>query len=245
MGAHSPTAMGHCPTAMGLTVPRLWVPLLLCYGSLPHGYGSHCPMGAQSPSAMGPTAPRLWVPLPHGSAQPHGYGSLPHGYGSHSPTAMGHTASLLWVTAPRLWVPHPPRPPRPAGALPAAPPPLPAPLCVASDAAHIRCFAPRRYDGGAFELFAVGRREALSRAVAERGRHCALFRLDRTAAAAFRCYRGRYRRFDGRTWWESELSAAVPLRGAFGGGGWGAMGGGGGRWGGGAETPLPGSKEGG
>ena len=82
---------------------------------------------------------------------------------------------------------------------------------------QISCFAPRRFGGSTFELFGAGSREPLGRLVAEAGQHRARFLLNGTAAA-FRCYRGRYRSFDGRTWWESELSAAVPLSGAWGGG---------------------------
>ena len=82
---------------------------------------------------------------------------------------------------------------------------------------QISCFAPRRFGGSTFELFGAGSREPLGRLVAEAGQHRARFLLNGTAAA-FRCYRGRYRSFDGRTWWESELSAAVPLSGAWRGG---------------------------
>lgn len=96
-----------------------------------------------------------------------------------------------------------------AAALSAAPP-LPAPLCVVSDPAEIRCFSPRRHGGGTFELFGTGSPELIGRVVAEPGQNQVRFLLDRTAAA-LRCYRGRYRILDGDTWRESELSATVSI----------------------------------
>lgn len=96
-----------------------------------------------------------------------------------------------------------------AGAV-AAPQLAPAPLGLVSGAARISCFAPRRFAGSTFELFVAGRTGPVQSIAAEPGQNKVDFILDE-APAGSRCYRCRYRSYNGSAWQASELSAEIAV----------------------------------
>ncbi|KAM4643796.1 erythropoietin receptor, partial [Amazona ochrocephala] len=134
----------------------------------------------------------LWGQLP-ALALPRGWGSLdPPGGGPRSRGAAEH---------------------RGGGAAAAPPPPLG--LLLGTDAPPLRigCFAPRRFAGSTFELLPAGSRAPLRSIPAEPRQHTVEFALDGAAAAA-RCYRCRYRSYNGSAWETSELSEAIAVNGS-------------------------------
>lgn len=99
-----------------------------------------------------------------------------------------------------------------AGAV-AAPQLAPAPLGLVSGAARISCFAPRRFAGSTFELLGTGTGGLLQSLVAPPGQNQVDFILKEAAGGA-RCYRCRYRSYNGSAWQESELSAEIVVNGS-------------------------------
>lgn len=95
----------------------------------------------------------------------------------------------------------------------AAPQLAPAPLGLVSGAARISCFAPRRFAGSTFELLGTGTGGLLQSLVAPPGQNQVDFVLKEAAGGA-RCYRCRYRSYNGSAWQESELSAEIVVNGA-------------------------------
>lgn len=76
----------------------------------------------------------------------------------------------------------------------------------------IICFAPRSFAGSTFELFAAGAGIAVQSVSAEPGQHKVDFTLD----GASRCYRCRYRSYNGSAWQASAFSTDIVVNGAGG-----------------------------
>lgn len=74
----------------------------------------------------------------------------------------------------------------------------------------ISCFAPRSYAGSTFELFAVGAGVPVQSVSAEPHQHKVDFTLD-GAAAVSRCYRCRYRSYNGSAWQTSAFSMEIVV----------------------------------
>ncbi|KAM6233249.1 protein HIDE1 isoform 2-T2 [Porphyrio hochstetteri] len=89
--------------------------------------------------------------------------------------------------------------------------PSPLGLLTHEDPPKISCFAPRRYTGSTFELLAVGAGVPLQSVTAAPGQHHVEFTLD---GASSRCYRCRYRSYNGSAWQTSELSAEIVVTGS-------------------------------
>ncbi|KAM6188662.1 protein HIDE1 isoform 2-T2 [Sarcoramphus papa] len=100
-----------------------------------------------------------------------------------------------------------------AGAV-AAPRLSPPPLGLLSQedggSPKISCFAPRSYAGSTFELFAAGAGVPVQSVSAEPGQHKADFTLD-GATATSRCYRCRYRSYNGSAWQMSAFSMEIVV----------------------------------
>ncbi|KAM6037485.1 uncharacterized protein LJ206_000354 isoform 2-T2 [Theristicus caerulescens] len=105
-----------------------------------------------------------------------------------------------------------------AGAV-AAPGLSPAPLGLLSQEdggpPTIICLAPRSYAGSTFELFAAGAGVPAQSVSAEPDQHKVDFTLDR-ATPASRCYRCRYRSYNGSAWQTSAFSMEIMVNGAGG-----------------------------
>ncbi|KAM9514152.1 uncharacterized protein ACIB01_019058 isoform 2-T2 [Guaruba guarouba] len=99
-----------------------------------------------------------------------------------------------------------------SGAAAAPPPPLGL-LLGSHGPPRIGCFAPRLFAGSTFELLAEGSRAPLRSVPAQPHQHTVEFALD-GAAAAFRCYRCRYRSYNGSAWETSELSEGIAVNGS-------------------------------
>ncbi|KAM9251625.1 protein HIDE1 [Cariama cristata] len=100
-----------------------------------------------------------------------------------------------------------------AVAVPKLPPP-PLGLLSQEDGAlpKITCFAPQRYAGSTFELFAVGAGVPTQTISAEPGQHKVDFTLDGVTPAS-RCYRCRYRSYNGSAWQTSAFSMEIVVNG--------------------------------
>ncbi|XP_025920394.1 protein HIDE1 isoform X3 [Apteryx rowi] len=75
---------------------------------------------------------------------------------------------------------------------------------------RISCFAPRNYAGSTFELFGVGASRPVQSVSAEPGQYKVNFVLD-GAALGFRCYRCRYRSYNGSAWQSSHFSTEIMV----------------------------------
>ncbi|XP_067170729.1 protein HIDE1 isoform X2 [Apteryx mantelli] len=75
---------------------------------------------------------------------------------------------------------------------------------------RISCFAPRNYAGSTFELFGVGASRPVQSVSAEPGQYKVDFVLD-GAALGFRCYRCRYRSYNGSAWQSSHFSTEIMV----------------------------------
>ncbi|XP_068778963.1 protein HIDE1 isoform X4 [Struthio camelus] len=75
---------------------------------------------------------------------------------------------------------------------------------------RISCFAPRLYAGSTFELFGVGASRPVQSVSAEPSQYKVDFILD-GAALGSRCYRCRYRSYNGSAWQSSHFSAEVMV----------------------------------
>lgn len=126
-----------------------------------------------------------------------------------------------WKRPPRWWLDGRPGSPHPslAGAV-AAPQLLPSPLGLLTTADEgppkISCFAPLSYTGSTFELFAVGADVPAQSIAAEPDQHKVDFTLG-GATPASRCYRCRYRSYNGSAWQTSAFSMEIVVNGAGGG----------------------------
>ncbi|XP_074023768.1 protein HIDE1 [Numenius arquata] len=99
-----------------------------------------------------------------------------------------------------------------AVAAPRLSPPPPLGLLFLEDRGppKISCIAPRSYAGSTFELFAVGADVPTQRVSAEPGQHRGEFTLDETPLAS-RCYRCRYRSYNGSAWEVSGFSMEIMV----------------------------------
>ncbi|XP_075594228.1 protein HIDE1 isoform X1 [Balearica regulorum gibbericeps] len=90
----------------------------------------------------------------------------------------------------------------------------PSPLGVLSQGDEgppkITCFAPRRYAGSTFDLFAVGAGVPAQSVSAEQDQNKVDFTLD-GATATSRCYRCRYRSYNGSAWQMSAFSTEIVV----------------------------------
>lgn len=150
--------------------------------------------------------------------------------GSFSSPPMG-LALPSWKRPPRRSLDGRPGSPRPslAGAV-AAPQLSPSPLGLLTTEDEgppkISCFAPRSYAGSTFELFAVGAGVPAQSVSAKPDQHKVDFTLG-GATPASRCYRCRYRSYNGSAWQTSAFSMEIVVNGAgggtpAGGSGWGS-----------------------
>ncbi|XP_062454322.1 protein HIDE1 [Rhea pennata] len=100
-----------------------------------------------------------------------------------------------------------------AGAV-AAPELSPPPLSLLSGEeggpVRISCFSPRNYAGSTFELFGTGASRPVQSVSAEPGQYKVDFILD-GAGLGSRCYRCRYRSYNGSAWQSSHFSAEVMV----------------------------------
>ncbi|XP_064355254.1 protein HIDE1 isoform X2 [Dromaius novaehollandiae] len=106
---------------------------------------------------------------------------------------------------------HPPLPPAGAVAAPELSPP-PLGLLTGEEGGRVRisCFAPRSYAGSTFELFGVGASHPAQSVSAEPGQSKVDFVLD-GAAPGSRCYRCRYRSYNGSAWQSSDFSMEIMV----------------------------------
>lgn len=74
----------------------------------------------------------------------------------------------------------------------------------------ISCFAPRSYAGSTFELFAAGAGVPAQSVSAEPDQHKVVFTLD-GATPTSRCYRCRYRSYNGSAWQTSAFSMEIVV----------------------------------
>ncbi|XP_014815299.1 PREDICTED: histone-arginine methyltransferase CARM1-like [Calidris pugnax] len=101
-----------------------------------------------------------------------------------------------------------------------SPPPPPLGLLFQEEGGppKISCIAPLSYAGSTFELFPVGSDLPTQRISAQPGQHRGEFTLDETPPSS-RCYRCRYRSFNGSAWEVSGFSMEMVLDGTATGGG--------------------------
>ncbi|XP_029885548.1 protein HIDE1 isoform X2 [Aquila chrysaetos chrysaetos] len=100
-----------------------------------------------------------------------------------------------------------------AGAMAAprlSPPPLGLLFQEDGGSPKISCFAPQSYAGSTFELFATGADVPAQSVSANPGQHKVDFTLDGTALAS-RCYRCRYRSYNGSAWQMSAFSMEIVV----------------------------------
>ncbi|XP_052654754.1 protein HIDE1 [Harpia harpyja] len=100
-----------------------------------------------------------------------------------------------------------------AGAMAAprlSPPPLGLLFQEDGGSPKISCFAPQSYTGSTFELFATGTDVPAQSVSANPGQHKVDFTLDGTALAS-RCYRCRYRSYNGSAWQMSAFSMEIVV----------------------------------
>ncbi|XP_049666883.1 protein HIDE1 isoform X1 [Accipiter gentilis] len=100
-----------------------------------------------------------------------------------------------------------------AGAMAAprlSPPPLGLLFQEDGGSPKIICLAPRSYPGSTFELFATGADFPAQSVSANPGQHKVDFTLDGTALAS-RCYRCRYRSYNGSAWQMSAFSMEIVV----------------------------------
>ncbi|XP_074881252.1 protein HIDE1 isoform X2 [Buteo buteo] len=88
--------------------------------------------------------------------------------------------------------------------------PLPLGLLFQEDGGSLKitCIAPESYTGSTFELFAMGADVPAQSVSANPGQHKVDFTLDGTALAS-RCYRCRYRSYNGSAWQMSAFSMEI------------------------------------
>ncbi|XP_074710884.1 protein HIDE1 isoform X1 [Strix uralensis] len=91
-----------------------------------------------------------------------------------------------------------------------SPPPLGLLFQPDGDSPKISCIAPRSYAGSTFELFAASAGVPTLSVSAEPDQHKVDFTLD-GAAPASRCYRCRYRSYNGSAWQMSEFSTEIVV----------------------------------
>ncbi|XP_053907811.1 protein HIDE1 [Cuculus canorus] len=97
-----------------------------------------------------------------------------------------------------------------AAALGLSPPPLGLVLPQDEGPLKIRCLAPRSYTGSTFELFPVGASAPVQSVAAEPDQHMVDFPLDE-ATPPSRCYRCRYRSYNGSAWQVSAFSVELVV----------------------------------
>ncbi|XP_074881246.1 protein HIDE1 isoform X1 [Buteo buteo] len=90
--------------------------------------------------------------------------------------------------------------------------PLPLGLLFQEDGGSLKitCIAPESYTGSTFELFAMGADVPAQSVSANPGQHKVDFTLDGTALAS-RCYRCRYRSYNGSAWQMSAFSMEIVV----------------------------------